>query len=87
MTVARKQVLVQLDDALLDGLDKAAREAGVSRSELLRRAARALLDAIDESEADRKLVESYTRVPQEAWIVAAGRNLAVELDIGPPPRE
>lgn len=85
--MARKQVLVQLDDVLLEGLDKAALDAGVSRSELLRRAARALLEAIDEAEADRKLVESYKRVPQEAWIVAAGRNLAAQLDIGPPPPE
>ena len=85
--MVRKQVLVQLDDVLLQGLDRAARDVGVSRSELLRRAARALLQALDEAEADRRLVEAYRRVPQEAWIVEAGRNLAAQLDIGPAPPE
>ena len=36
--VTRRQVLVQLDDALVDELDARARRAGVSRSELIRRA-------------------------------------------------
>jgi len=85
--MARKQVLVQLEDSLVRDLDRLARQAGVSRSELLRRAARALLQAMEEAEADRKLVESYRRIPQEAWIVAAGRKLASQLDIGPPPPE
>jgi Arc/MetJ-type ribon-helix-helix transcriptional regulator len=85
--MARKQVLVQLEDSLVKDLDRLARQAGVSRSELLRRAARALLQAMEEAEADRKLVESYKRIPQEAWIVTAGRDLASQLDIGPPPPE
>ena len=85
--VARRQVIVQLDDDLIKGLDRAARKVGVSRSELLRRGARALLDAMAEAEADRRLVESYRRLPQEIWIVEAGRRLAGQLDLGPPPPE
>lgn len=85
--MARKQVLVQLEDSLVRDLDRLATQAGVSRSELLRRAAWALLQAMEEAEADRKLVESYKRIPQEAWIAAGGRNLASQLDIGPPPPE
>jgi predicted transcriptional regulator len=87
LAVARRQVIVQLDDELMEGLDRAARKLGVSRSELLRRGARALLDALAEAEADRQLVESYRRLPQEAWIVEAGRRLAGGLDLGSPPPE
>jgi hypothetical protein len=85
--MARKQVLVQLDDALLEGLDRAADDIGISRSELIRRAARGLLQLMAEAEADRRLVESYKRLPQEEWIVAAGRNMLQDLDLGPPPPE
>jgi metal-responsive CopG/Arc/MetJ family transcriptional regulator len=85
--MARKQVLVQLDEDLVKALDRVAKRNGVSRSDLIRRASQALLDAITEAEADRQLVGAYRRVPQEAWIVQAGRHLASQLDLGPPPRE
>jgi metal-responsive CopG/Arc/MetJ family transcriptional regulator len=61
--MARKQVLVQLDDKLLEELDEAASVAGVSRSVLLRKAARMYLDAISEEELDRQHAESYRRMP------------------------
>lgn len=61
--MARKQVLVQLDDKLLKELDEAAETAGVSRSVLLRKAARMYLDAISEEELDRQMEEGYRRVP------------------------
>lgn len=85
--MARKQVIVQLDEELVRALDRVAKRNGVSRSDLIRRASRALLDALTEAEADRQLIRAYGRVPQEAWIVEAGRQLASELDLGPPPRE
>ena len=61
--MARKQVLVQLDDKLLGQLDEAAETAGVSRSVLLRKAARMYLDAISEEELDRQMEEGYRRIP------------------------
>jgi hypothetical protein len=61
--MARKQVLVQLDDKLLKELDEAAETAGVSRSVLLRKAARMYLDAVSEEELDRQHAESYRRIP------------------------
>jgi metal-responsive CopG/Arc/MetJ family transcriptional regulator len=61
--MARKQVLVQLDDKLLKELDEAASVAGVSRSVLLRNAARMYLDAISEEELDRQMEEAYRRIP------------------------
>jgi metal-responsive CopG/Arc/MetJ family transcriptional regulator len=85
--MARKQVIVQLDEELVKALDRVAKRNGVSRSDLIRRASRALLDALTEAEADRQLLQAYGRVPQEAWIVEAGRHLASELELGPPPRE
>ncbi|HEV8571451.1 MAG TPA: CopG family transcriptional regulator [Actinomycetota bacterium] len=85
--MARKQVIVQLDEELVAQLDRTARREGVSRSELIRRGVRALLDGGSEAEAVRRLVEAYVRLPQEAWVVEAGRTLASELDLGPPPRE
>ena len=70
---------MQLDDELVAALDRVARGEGASRSELIRRGVRALLEAGDEAQAVRRLVESYRRVPQEAWIVEAGEDLATEI--------
>jgi metal-responsive CopG/Arc/MetJ family transcriptional regulator len=76
MVMARKQVLVQLDDDLVARLDAVADRRGVSRSELLRRGALALLDAEDARAADEELREAYRRVPQDRAIVAAAARLA-----------
>lgn len=57
----RKQVLVQLDDDLVERLDRLARRMEVSRSELLRRGALAVLEADRLDEAERELVASYER--------------------------
>jgi metal-responsive CopG/Arc/MetJ family transcriptional regulator len=78
MVMARKQVLVQLDDDLVARLDVVADRRGVSRSELLRRGALALLDAEDARAADEELREAYRRVPQDRAIVAAAARLASE---------
>jgi predicted transcriptional regulator len=64
--VARKQVLVQLDDALVRELDVRAERAGVSRSELIRRAIAAQLRDLDWTEQEQAAVESYRRRP-ESW--------------------
>lgn len=76
--VARKQVIVQLDDAMVGALDRLARKERVSRSELLRRAAQALLESYRVAQADRRLVESYRRTPQDPVIVETAARLAAE---------
>ena len=78
MGVGRKQVLVQLDDDLVARLDRLAEQEGVSRSELLRRGATAVLEAADLLEADRELRAAYRRVPQDPALVASARRLALE---------
>jgi metal-responsive CopG/Arc/MetJ family transcriptional regulator len=74
--MARKEVLVQLDDELVGRLDELAAAQGTSRSELLRRGAVAVLDAADLARADRELQEAYRRVPQDPSLVKSARRLA-----------
>ena len=76
MVMARKQVLVQLDDDLIERLDRLAERQGTSRSELLRRGAAAVLEAADHAEADRALQDAYRRMPQDPAIVSAASRLA-----------
>ena len=78
MVMSRKQVLVQLDDELVERLDGLADRLGVSRSELLRRGALAVLDADRLAEADRALVEAYLRTPQDPLLTESARRLAAE---------
>jgi metal-responsive CopG/Arc/MetJ family transcriptional regulator len=78
MVVARKQVLVQLDDDLVDRLDALAAARGVSRSELLRRGAYAILEAEEVARADAELRAAYRRRPQDPAIVDAAARLAAE---------
>ena len=63
--MARKQVLVQLDDSLVAGLDEVAKLFGVSRSEILRRSAYRYLESMTEEEADRRSIDSYKRFPED----------------------
>ncbi|MGC8514368.1 MAG: ribbon-helix-helix protein, CopG family [Acidimicrobiales bacterium] len=74
--MGRKEVLVQLDDDLIDRLDRLAHKQGTSRSELLRRGAAAVLEAAEHAEADRALQEAYRRVPQDPAIASAAARLA-----------
>lgn len=76
MVMGRREVLVQLDDDLVDRLDRLAEQEGTNRSELLRRGATAVLRAADETEADQALKEAYRRAPQDPAIVSAARALA-----------
>jgi metal-responsive CopG/Arc/MetJ family transcriptional regulator len=78
MGMARREVLVQLDDDLVDRLDRLAAERGTSRSDLLRRGAVAVLDAEDLREADDELRESYRRYPQDPAIVDVAARLALQ---------
>ena len=76
--MARRQVIVQLDDKIVAELDKAAKQDGVSRSELLRSAAIALLEARKVSRLERRLVDAYREMPQDPVLVEAARRLAAE---------
>jgi len=78
MTMARREVLVQLDDQLVARLDEIAAEHGTSRSELLRRGALAVIQAEDNQEADAALRAAYQRQPQDPAIVAVAQRLAAE---------
>lgn len=78
MVMARREVLVQLDDELVEQLDRLARRQGTSRSELLRRGAAAVLDAVEEVDADRALQEAYRRHPPGPALVESARRLAAQ---------
>ena len=78
MVMARKEVLVQLDDELVARLDALAQRAEVSRSELLRRGALAVLQAQEWAEADRSLKRGYAKYPPDPLLLAASELLAKE---------
>jgi metal-responsive CopG/Arc/MetJ family transcriptional regulator len=76
MVMGRREVLVQLDDDLVDRLDRLAEQQGTNRSDLLRRGAAAVLEAAELAEADRALQESYRRLPQDPAIISVASRLA-----------
>ena len=78
MVMARRQVLVQLDDQLVAQFDEIAQAHGTNRSELLRRGALAVIHAEHQREADVALQDSYRRIPQDPTLVAAAKRLASE---------
>ena len=61
----RKQVLVQLSDELLAGLDRQASRRAVSRSQVIREAIERYARDDLREEVDRRIVEGYARIPQE----------------------
>jgi hypothetical protein len=63
--MARKQVLVQLDDAQLAALDALAGDSDRSRSGLIRQAIGLYLEAVDEGLADARYADAYARVPED----------------------
>ena len=54
----------QLNERLLDLLDRRAARAGVSRSQVIRDAIEAYLAADRQAAIDREIVDGYTRAPQ-----------------------
>ncbi|MGB5755818.1 MAG: ribbon-helix-helix domain-containing protein [Acidimicrobiales bacterium] len=76
--MARREVLVQLDDNLVEQLDSLAAELGTNRSELLRRGAQAILDAEAMTAADKELRQAYRRQPADPVLVQSARRLAAE---------
>lgn len=70
MAVARRQTLIQLDDARIAALDQRAAASGRSRSELIREAVDLLLGSGDTAVVDAAIVAGYERHPapeQDAW--------------------
>ena len=76
MVMARREVLVQLDDDLVDRLDEIAQARGASRSALLREGARAVIDADERAAADRRLIEAYRRLPEDPALIESAAQLA-----------
>lgn len=62
-SVARRQTLIQLDDARLAALDQRATASGRSRSDLVREAIDLLLGTGDAGAIDAAIVNGYTRAP------------------------
>lgn len=56
--------MVQLNEQLLELLDRRAARAGVSRSQIIREAVEAFLASDREAELDRQIVDGYRRMPQ-----------------------
>lgn len=78
MCMARREVLVQLDDELVERLDAVAKRRRVSRSELLRQGALAVLEADEAAVEDQALQRAYRRYPQDPQLIDAARRLAAE---------
>jgi metal-responsive CopG/Arc/MetJ family transcriptional regulator len=68
--MARRQTLVQLDDARIAALDQRAAISGRSRSELIREAVDLLLDSGEAGAIDAAIVAGYELHPapeHDAW--------------------
>jgi len=63
MRIARRQTLIQLDDARIAALDERAAASGRSRSDLVREAIDLLLGTGDAAAVDAAIVAGYERVP------------------------
>jgi metal-responsive CopG/Arc/MetJ family transcriptional regulator len=74
--VARKQVLVQLDDVQVAALDRIV-GADSNRSELIREAIDLYLRAVDERLQDLRYAEAYRLTPENVDDDAALRALQV----------
>ena len=76
MVMARREVLVQLDDDLVTELDRIAAARRTSRSELLRQGARAVIEADEEAAADAELIAAYRRQPPDPALGLSAARLA-----------
>lgn len=78
MVMARREVLVQLEDDLVKRLDELAKRTKVSRSELIRRGAAAVLNADELARQDRQLVDAYQKMPPDPILLKASIRLAAK---------
>ncbi len=65
MVMARRQTLVQLDDARIAALDERAASERRSRSDLIREAVDLLLGTGDRAAIDAAIIEGYRRIPPD----------------------
>ncbi len=78
--VGRKQVLVQLDDELVARLDDAAQALDRNRSELIREALAAYLDAGREAAWDARTIRAYLELPEDPAELEAFMRVAAWPD-------
>jgi metal-responsive CopG/Arc/MetJ family transcriptional regulator len=78
MAMSRREVLVQLDDELVENLDRIAKTLNTNRSELLRRGAQAVIDADTELADDIELIAAYKRQPPDAALIRSAARLAAK---------
>ncbi len=78
MVMPRREVLVQLDDDLVEQLDRIAKAFDTNRSELLRRGAQAVIDADAERTNDIELIAAYKRQPPDAALIRSAARLAAK---------
>jgi metal-responsive CopG/Arc/MetJ family transcriptional regulator len=78
--MVRKQVLVQLDDELIARLDGAAKALDRNRSELIREALAAYLDAGREAAWDARTIRAYLEVPEDPAELEAFTRIAAWPD-------
>lgn len=77
--MARTPTQVQLPGSMVAVLDRRAAARGISRSALIREALDAYLGDEHQSELAQRIVEGYTRLPQdEAQAVASTREMIAE---------
>lgn len=82
MVMARREVLVQLDDELVAELDRIAAARSTNRSELIRRGARAVIEADGEAAADAELIAAYRRQPPDQALQQSATRLAARTAPG-----
>ena len=70
---------MQLDDDLVAALDRRANQAGISRSELIRKSIARHLRDLEWEEADQVAIEAYRRIPEDPSELPALEQLAVEI--------
>ena len=78
MAMSRREVLVQLDDDLVERLDRIAKALDTNRSELLRRGAQAVIDADTERTNDIELIAAYKRQPPDPVLIRSAARLAAK---------
>lgn len=74
--MARKQVLVQLDDTQVAALDRLAAASNDNRSELIRSAIDLYVRALHEALADVRYAEAYAITPENPAAFAGLRAIA-----------
>ena len=74
--MARMQVLVQLDDAQVEQLDRIAGSVEDSRSELIRRAIDLYVEAVEGSVEDLRYAAAYQRLADDPVELEAFQALA-----------